>query len=67
MNTEPEWWGYLHVSGSVQLKRWWGDHRDYTTDCQGNPFVKKVVPPFIAKSRDEALATLKTKLEEADA
>jgi len=50
------WWGYLHENGSVQVKRWFGDHADYTSDCQGNPFVIRVVRPFVADSRDEATA-----------
>jgi len=49
------WWGYLHSNGTIQVKRWFGDHADYTTDCQDNPFVQRVVPPFEAASREEAL------------
>ena len=42
------YWGYLHSNGTIQVKRWLGDHADYTSDCFGNPFVLKVVRPFIA-------------------
>ena len=49
-----EWWGYLHSNGTVQVKRWFGDHGDYTTDCYGNDFVLQVVPPFKAESHEEA-------------
>ena len=49
------WWGYLHSNGTLQVKRWYGDHADYTTDCEGNDFVHQVVPPFEAPNRDEAL------------
>jgi hypothetical protein len=48
------WWGYLHENGSLQLKRWFGDHKDYTEDCIGNPFVIRVVKPFPADTREEA-------------
>lgn len=50
---EPKlmWWGYLHQNGSIQLKRWLGDHKDYTTDCEGNEFVITVVKPFEAPDR----------------
>lgn len=50
------WWAYLHANGTVQLKRWFGDHKDYTTDCHGNPFVLDVVEPFAADSREAALS-----------
>jgi hypothetical protein len=52
---ELMWWAYLHLNGTIQLKRWLGDHRDYTDDCVGNPFVLKVVKPFEARSRDHAM------------
>lgn len=45
------WWGYLHADGSVQVKRWFGDQEDYTTDCEGNAFVVRVVEPFAATDR----------------
>ena len=54
MNDKLMWWGYLHANGSIQLKRWLGDHADYRDDCYGNPFVKKVVPPFVAETREQA-------------
>lgn len=57
-----EWWGYLHSNGTVQLKRWFGDIRDYTEDCDGNPFVQRVVPPFEADTREQAMEILKEKL-----
>lgn len=48
------WWGYLHANGRIQVKRWSGDHRDYTDDCIGNDSVLKVVKPFAADSSEEA-------------
>jgi len=48
------WWGYLHQNGTVQVKRWHGDHADYTTDCYGNDFVQQVVQPFEASTYNEA-------------
>lgn len=56
------WWGYLHANGSMQLKRWFGDVKDYTDDCQDNPFVSRVVEPFEAASREEAAKILEEKL-----
>jgi hypothetical protein len=57
-----EWWGYLHQNGSPQLKRWFGDHKDYTEDCEGNDFVLQVVRPFAADSQEEAMSILKSRL-----
>ena len=56
------WWGYLHQNGSVQLKQWFGDHADYTEDCEGNPFVLQVVPPFEANTPIEARKILPERL-----
>ena len=52
------WWGYLHQNGTVQLKRWFGDHKDYTDDCIGNDFVVEVVYPFEANTHEEAWTIL---------
>jgi hypothetical protein len=49
------WWGYLHANDTVQVKRWFGDVKDYTDDCIDNDFVVQVVPPFAAGSREEAI------------
>jgi len=56
------WWGYLHQNGSIQLKRRFGDHKDYTEDCKGNDFVQQVVPPFSAHTREEAMCYLTKRL-----
>jgi hypothetical protein len=53
----------VHLNGTVQLKRWLGDHRDYTDDCVDNPFVLTVVRPFAARSRDHAMELAKVQLE----
>lgn len=60
--TDLMWWGYLHVNGTLQVKRWFGDHKDYTDDCEGNDFVQRVVPPFKAASYIEALNIIQEKL-----
>jgi hypothetical protein len=62
--SELQWWGYLHANGTLQLKRWFGDKADYTTDCENNDFVQKVVEPFESPSREHALAKLALKLNE---
>lgn len=64
MDNKIYWWGYLHSSGFIQIKRWFGDVRDFTEDCENNDFVLKVVPPFLAKTRDEAIRIIQEKLNE---
>lgn len=54
--SEIMWWAYIHQNGSLQIKRWLGDHKDYTDDCIGNDFVVRVFPPFKADSREAAIA-----------
>ena len=57
------WWGYLHSNNTMQVKRWFGDHKDYTDDCIGNPFVLQVVRPFEADTREEAIAIIERELD----
>jgi hypothetical protein len=59
-----KWWGYLHSSGTLQLKRWFGDPKDYTTDCEGNEFVLHVVPPFDAPNPTVALEILRSSINQ---
>jgi hypothetical protein len=58
-----KWWGYLHSNGSIIVKRYFGDPRDYTTDCNNNPFIVKVVEPFSANGREDALRFVGGKVE----
>jgi len=57
------WWGYLHANDTIQVKRWFGDHEDYEEDCRNNPFVKRVVKPFEATTREEAIKTITEQLK----
>ena len=57
------WWGYLHQNGSLQLKRWFGDHADYRDDCYGNDFVQQVVTPFEASDRESAMKILSERIK----
>ena len=58
------WWAYLHANGKVIPKRWFGDHKDYTKDCEDNDFVVKVLQPFECNDRDTALEYATKKLKE---
>lgn len=55
------WWGYKHVSGTLQAKRYF-DRLD-TEEAEQSPFVAQVVYPFPAKDRDEALSYIKEKTD----
>lgn len=55
-------WGYLHQNGTIQVKRWFGDHKDYTDDCEGNDFVQQVVRPFAADSHEKAVEIITHRL-----
>jgi hypothetical protein len=52
-STKIVWWGYKHVSGTLQAKRYF-EPLDII-EAQESPFCAKVVGPFPAKNRDEAL------------
>lgn len=58
MNDKLKWWGYLHSNGTIQCKRWLGDHADYREDCEGNDFVQRVESPFEAENREQAIEHL---------
>ena len=53
----PLWWGYLHVNGSVLVKRFF-DNRDLT-EAHESPFVQAVCTPIPCKDRAEALGKFK--------
>jgi len=57
---ENLWWGYKHISGTIQAKRYF-DKRD-TDEAYQSPFCEQVIEPFKAKSRDEAIEIIKTKV-----
>lgn len=56
-------WAYIHTNGSLLIKRWFGDHRDYTDDCIGNPNVLQVVRPFEADTKEEAYMNIERHLD----
>lgn len=65
--SEIMWWGYLHANGHVQVKRWFGDVKDYTEDCWGNDFVRVVVEPFVAATQAAATEIIVAKIKEKTA
>jgi len=55
----PLWWGYLHVNGAVQVKRFF-DNRELI-EAYESSFVQAVCTPMPCKDRAEALATFHKK------
>jgi hypothetical protein len=61
-NTDKlDWWGYLHTSGSLHVKRYFGALD--TDEARDSPFVEAVAGPFKATGRDEAMAILMERLK----
>ena len=56
--THNMWWGYKHVSGTYQAKRYFSQLD--TDEAKESPFCKAVVGPFMATDRDEALSIVKS-------
>lgn len=56
------WWGYVHVTGSLHLKRFF-DNQDLD-DAYDSEFVDRVVSPFEANNRDDAWEILKKSSKE---
>lgn len=59
MENNHLWWGYRHISGTYQVKRYF-DERDIK-DAYMSDFVEQVVRPFSAKNREDALKIIKIK------
>ena len=51
------WWGYLHLDGTYQAKRYFND--EDITLALTSPVVSIATYPVIAESRDEALELIK--------
>lgn len=59
MSNKRQWWGYLHTSGTLQAKPYF-EPLDIQ-EARQSPFCAKVVGPFEATDRDEALEIVKQK------
>lgn len=60
-DTKLTWWGYLHESGTVQVKRFF-DQQDIDEALE-SPFVLRVFGPFEATDRDDAIKHIKQHME----
>lgn len=57
MEERNQWWGYKHISGTYQAKRYF-DKRDLE-EAYESGLVDQVVQPFYADNRDEAIEYVK--------
>lgn len=57
MNT---WWGYKHINGSYQAKRYFDDQD--LKDAYSSDFVESVTGPFEAFDRNDALEIVKSRI-----
>lgn len=60
-----KWWGYVHVSGSKHVRRYFGI--EDIQEAMESPFVKYVYGPWenpANPSREAALATLEEKVHD---
>lgn len=67
MHTEKPkflWWGYQHQNGNYQAKRFF-DERDLE-DAEESPFAEKIIRPFKAFGREDALKIIKLKIKNGD-
>ena len=55
-----KWWGYRHVNGDIQVKRFFGD-RDIE-EARESGFVAATCGPFMAKDRQGALGVAEERL-----
>ena len=53
----PKWWGYVHTSGSLHVKRYFS--QEDIDEADASPFVKKSYGPWECLNSDEAMAFLK--------
>jgi hypothetical protein len=53
-----EWWGYVHVDGSLHVKRYFGP--DDLSEARESDFVQEVYGPWKVNTREEAIEKLKS-------
>jgi hypothetical protein len=56
-NQKLMWWGYKHISGTYQVKRYF--EKLDIIEANESPFCEKVSGTFVASDRDDALNIIK--------
>lgn len=54
-----EWWGYVHINGRIQVKRFFGQ-RDID-EANESDFVVRTAGPFMATDRADAFRIMEDK------
>ena len=54
---KAQWWGYVHVSGTYQAKRYF-EPLDIQ-EAKESPMCKYIFGPFLAANREEAIDIIK--------
>ena len=57
---ELEWWGYMHESGDIIVKRYFNSQD--ITEALYSPFVKYISGVVYAKNREEAIKLITKEL-----
>lgn len=58
--SDIKWWAYLHVNGSVHVKRYFDDQD--IRDAWASPFVQRVTYTYEANDREQAIKLAHEKL-----
>jgi hypothetical protein len=56
-NNSIQWWGYIHVDGSIHVKRYFS--REDLVEARESDFVQQVFGPWEVDSREKALEKMK--------
>lgn len=59
---EIEWWGYKHVNGTLQVKRYFGP--EDISEAEASPMVLDTAGPWAVQNREEALKRAKQRWPE---
>lgn len=61
INKGQEWWGYKHINGTYQVKRFF--NASDIIEAYDSFFCEIIVGPFYADGREKALKIIKEKIE----
>lgn len=68
MSERAQWWGFVHVNGTLNVKRVLPSPPEQPSDmdvARKSPFVRELYGPFPADGRDDAMAALRNHADRA--